>query len=115
MLKISSTDVRNILSMVPDLLREQQSKIASLEETVSRYERKERVEKIANAMEAKNLNSELSHEEKIRSLMNADDRYLDVTEEAVNMQPKQIALGTLDKQAGNSINAFTAFVEELID
>lgn len=115
MLKISSTDVRNILSMVPGLLRDQQEKIASLESQVAHYERKERAEKIAQAMEAKNLNSELSYEEKVQNLMNADDRYLEVTEEAVNMQPKQIAFGTLDKQAGNAVDAFTAFVEGLSD
>jgi hypothetical protein len=38
---------------------------------------------------------------------------LDVTEEAVNMQPRQLGFGTLDKQAGNTIDAFSAFFEEL--
>ena len=97
--------------MVPPLLRDLQEKCASLEEQVAHYERKERVEKIAQQMEVKSLRPELSYNEKVQSLMNADN--LEVIEEAVQMQPKQIGFGTLDKQAGNAIDAFTAFVEQL--
>lgn len=115
MQKVSHTDIKNVLSLVPSMLRDLNEKCASLSQKVAFYERKERVEKIAQAMEVKSLRPELSYEEKIESLMNSEDDKLNVIEEAVNMQPTQIGFGTLDKQAGNSVDPLFTFIEQLND
>jgi len=111
--KLSSSDVRNILSDVPGILRSLNEKCASLQEKLAYYEKKERVIKIATAMQEKNLNPDISYQDKVETLMNYNDHKLDVAEEAVSINPRQIELGSLDKQAANSIDAQTAFFEAL--
>lgn len=113
--KISSSDVKNILADVPGILRTLNEKCASLQNKVAYFEKKERVEKIAKVMEQKNLNPDLAYEDKVNALMNYNDRQLDVAEEAASMNPRQMELGSLDKQASNSIDANTAFFEELLN
>lgn len=113
--KLSSSDVKNILADVPGILRTLNEKCASLQDKVAYYEKKERVEKIAKVMEVKNLNPDLNYEDKVTNLMNFNEHQLDVAEEAASMNPKQIELGSLDKQAANSIDANIAFFEELLN
>lgn len=109
--KLSSTDVKNILAEVPPLLRELNEKNAALQEKLAFYKKKERVEKIANEMQVKNLHPELSYEEKVNKLMQKDN--LNVVEEAIGMQAPQVGFGLLDKEAGNTDNALLSFYEGL--
>lgn len=113
--KLSSTDVKNILAEVPPLLRAMNEKCAALEEELTHYKKKERVEKIAQQMEGKNIRSDLSFNEKVENLMTLPDNKLDTTEEAVQMQPSQIGFGMLDKKANYNTDAVSAFYEGLSD
>ncbi len=111
--KLSTTDVTNILAEVPPLLRSLNEKCASLTEKVAYYEKKERVEKIAQEMQEKNLRPDLSYKEKVDAIMQKDN--LDVVEEAIGMNAPQVGFGLLDKQAGNTVDPIAAFYEGLSD
>jgi hypothetical protein len=115
MQKLSSQDVKTVLSEVPTVIRTLNEKVASLAEKVAFYEKKIRVEKIAQQMEVKNLNSHLSIGEKIDGLMNEPDGNLDSIERAVEMNPKQIEFGLLDKTASASLDVSSTFAEELFN
>jgi RPA family protein len=112
--KLSSLDVKRILSDVPTLIRDLNEKVASLSEKVAYYEKKNRVEKIAQQMESKNLNSHLTYDEKVQGLMNEVDGNLDSIERAVEMNPKQIEFGLLDKTASGMLDPNRTFAEELL-
>lgn len=110
--KLSSTKVAEVLSQVGPTLRAQQAEIQALQEKVAHFEKKERVEKIASQMEAKNLNPGTSYEEKVESLMGSDD--LNVVEKAIEYSAPQIKLAALSDDPGNSHDAETAFVQGIL-
>jgi hypothetical protein len=103
--KISHNKVAAVLSTVPNMLRglaqERDTlleKNAQLQAQVAEFERRERVEKIAKAADAKGIDSlGESHEEKVASIENAVDRgrSLDVMEEAVKMSAANGSLASL--------------------
>jgi ribosomal protein S7 len=68
---------------------------------VASYEKRERVEKIAKAMESKGLESELSFEEKVAGLSKRDN--LDVVEEAVGMSAPQMKIASVHDDGTGSI------------
>ncbi len=110
--KISSVKVAEILSQVGPVLRSQQAEISSLKEKVAFYEKRERVEKIAYEMTAKNLDPDTSHAQKVEALMGRDN--LDVVEEAIEMSAPQIKLAALSDDPGNPSTAEDAFVAGIV-
>lgn len=113
--KLSSTKVAEVLAQVPIALRAQQEKIAELQEKVASYEKRDRVTKIASAMQSKNLDPETSYEEKVSSLMGRDD--LDVYEKAIDLSAPQIKVASLsdDPSSGNGANAEDVFAAGLME
>lgn len=105
--KLSSIKVAEILRQVGPTLRAQQAEIVNLKEKVAFFEKKARVENIASTMEAKSLDPDTTHEEKIERLMANDD--LDVVERAIEMSAPQIKLAALSDDPGNPSNAEDAF------
>jgi hypothetical protein len=67
--KLSSTKVAEVLAQVPVALRAQQEEIAQLKEKIAHYEKRDRVIKIASAMQTKNLDPDTSYDEKVENLM----------------------------------------------
>lgn len=118
--KLSSTKVAEVLSQIGPALQASQEKIASqnetiaeLKEKIAQYERRDRVTKIANQMQAKNLNPDSTLDEKIESLMGADD--LDVVEKAIDYSAPQIKVASLSDHSGNASDAESSFVAGLME
>lgn len=111
--KLSSTKVAEVLAQVPVALRAQQEKIASLEEKIASFEKRDRATKIASAMQTKNLSPDTSYEEKVASLMERDD--LDVYEKAIDLSAPQIKLAALSDHPSNATNAEDAFLAGLME
>lgn len=111
--KLSSTKVAEVLAQVPVALRAQQAEIAELKEKIAHFEKRDRVVKIASAMQTKNLDAETSYEEKVASLMDSDN--LDVVEKAIEFSAPQVKLAALSDHPGNPSNAEDAFVAGLLD
>lgn len=111
--KLSSTKVAEVLAQVPIALRAQQEKIAALQEKVAHYEKRDRVTKLASVMQTKNLNPDSTYEEKVASLMEADN--LDVYEKAVDLSAPQIKLASLSDDPGNPSTAEDKFFADLMD
>lgn len=110
--KLSSVKVAEVLAQVPVALRAQQEEIASLKEKIAHYEKRDRVVKIASAMQAKNLDTETSYDEKVENLMGSSD--LDVVEKAIELSAPQIKLASLSDHPGNPSNAEDAFAAGLL-
>ncbi len=109
MLKFSSFDVKNVLSAGADIIEDQQNKLDVLSAKVAFYEKEKRAIKLAEIMEDKGLNSGLTYEEKIDSLMNHAN--LDVVEEALDMEPARLAkVATLDSQ-GTSTESYLRMIQ----
>jgi len=107
--KLSSDKVAGVLAQVPAVLRAQQEKIASLQEKIAFYERRDRATKIASDMTRKNLDSETDIEQKIDALMRPDAN-LDVIEKAVEMSAQQVKLASLSEDyPGNASDASSRF------
>lgn len=110
--KLASTKVAEVLSQVGPALRSLNEENKTLKEKVAFFERRERVEKIASVMDAKNLDPETSHDEKVQRLMVSDD--LDVVEKAIDLSAPQIKLAALSDHPGNSTDAESAFVAGIL-
>ncbi len=110
--KLSSTKVAEVLAQVPVALRAQAEEIASLKEKVAHYEKRDRVVKIASAMQQKNLDPETSYDDKIENLMGSDN--LDVVEKAIELSAPQVKLAALSDHHGNPSNAEDAFAAGLL-
>ncbi len=110
--KLSSEKVADVLSQVGPALRALSSENQSLKEKVAFYERRERATKIASEMEAKNLDPDSSHDEKIQRLMENED--LDVVEKAIDMSAPQIKLAALSDDPGNASDAADIFAAGIL-
>ena len=113
MIKISHDQFREILSDTSSALRSLNSENIALTEKLAYYQKRERVEKIANEMQRKSLDPGTPYEEKIRGLM--DEGNLDVIEKAVSLQPRQIKVASLDGGPGNASNAATQFASDILN
>jgi hypothetical protein len=111
--KLSSTKVAEVLAQVPVALRAQQEEIAQLKEKIAHYEKRDRVIKIASAMQTKNLDPDTSYDEKVENLMGSDN--LDVVEKAIEYSAPQVKLAALSDHPGNPSNAEDAFIAGLVD
>jgi len=86
MQKISSKDAAALLKQAGAAIRTLTSENAKLLEELDGIRRDQRIDKIAEDMEDKGLNQELTREQKIASLREAN---LDVAEEAIKMAAPQ--------------------------
>lgn len=111
--KLSSTKVAEVLSQVPIALRALSQENQELKEKIAQFEKRDRVTKIAYAMDEKNLNPDTSFDEKVAVLMQSDD--LDVYEKAIDLAAPQIKLAALSDHPGNPSNAEDAFVASLME
>ncbi len=112
MKKLASTKVAEVLSQVGPALRNLSAENQALKEKVAFYEKRERVEKLANIMESKNLDPDSTHDEKVEQLMASDD--LNVVEKAIDLSAPQIKLAALSDHPGNAANAEAAFVAGIL-
>lgn len=113
--KLSSTKVAEVLAQVPIALRAQQQEIAELKEKIAGYQKRDRVTKIASAMQTKNLDPDTSYDDKVELLMGRDD--LDVYEKAIDLSAPQIKVASLSDQpgSGGGANAEDAFAAGLLE
>lgn len=104
-----------LLNLAGDTLLEQQSTIESLETKLAAYEKTERVTKIAQEMETKGLNEDLTFEQKVAALGSAEN--LSVQEAAVKMAaPQGNILGDASEVPGNGgMHPFVAFIAGVDD
>jgi hypothetical protein len=107
MKKISSEDAAATLAQVGPTLRALSAENSDLRTKVAHYEKRDRAEKIASQMEAKQLDPETTHGQKVDTLMDQDN--LDVVEQAVEMSAPQIKLASISDHAGNPSDAKSAF------
>jgi hypothetical protein len=95
--KISQAQVGQMMKLASVNLRALSEENQSLKQKVSHYEKRERVGRIATAMEAKSLEPELSYEEKVAGLLQRDN--LDVVEEAVGLAAPQMKLASVHEDS----------------
>lgn len=110
--KLSSDDVQGTLAQVGPTLRALSEQNSHLKEKLAHYEKRERVAKLASAMQNKGLNPESTMEEKVAALMQRDN--LHVIEEAVNMSAPQIKLAEVSDRPGSATDAASAFAAALL-
>lgn len=91
--KISHAEVGQMMKMSADSLRALSEENQELKSKVAHYEKKDHAEKIANLMEDKSIESELSYSEKVAALMKRDN--LSVVEEAVGLTASQAKLASV--------------------
>lgn len=111
--KIAGEKAAEVLRQVGPALRALSGENTTLKEKLAFYEKKERVEKIASSMDAKNLEPELSHEEKVERLMGQDD--LDVVSKAVDMSAQQVKLASISDYPDSGHDAKTAFESAIME
>ena len=107
MTKLSSEAVGNVLSQVGPALRALSEENQALRVKVAHYEKRDRCEKIASKMEAKQLDPDSNYQEKVAALMEQDN--LDVVEQAISMSAPQIKLAEVSDHTGNPSDAKSAF------
>lgn len=112
MIKFLSEQVQVVAMQAAQALRHLSAENTQLKEKVAFYERQNRAEKIAFDMEAKNLEPELTYQEKVAKLMTSDN--LDVVERAVGLAAQQVKLASLSDSPGNSTDAVTAFEQGIL-
>ncbi len=110
--KLSAQKTAEVLRQVGPTLRALSSENEALKEKLAGYEKRHRVEKLASEMDAKNLEPELSHEEKVEKLMKQPD--LDVVEKAVDMSAQQVKLASVSDFPGDGNDALTAFESAIL-
>lgn len=105
--KISSDEAAATLAQVGPALRALSAQNVALQEKVAHFELRDRAEKIASQMEAKQLDPDTSHEQKVESLMENPD--LSVVEKAIEMSAPQMKLASISDHAGSPSDARSAF------
>lgn len=111
MQKISSKDASALLKQAGASIRHLVEENQQLKQKLATQDRDRRVVKLAQEMEEKGLNNELTLAEKVAHLRKAPD--LDVTEQAVKLASAQgHVLGGIDPdEPGNSPHPFETFIE----
>jgi len=102
----------SVIRKMAAALQEKDALIADLQVKVAGYEGETRIRKIASTMEERNLNSELSFEEKCASLReNLTEGSLDSVEKAVEMAaPGNVKMASVsDEDSGAHLDALTLF------
>ena len=110
MQKISSKDASALLKSAGASIRQLVEENQGLKEKLAHQERDRRVIKLAQEMEEKGLNNELTLAEKVAHLRKAPD--LNVTEQAVKIASAQgHVLGDIGDEPGNGASPFETFIE----
>lgn len=104
MIKISSEQAKTVLAEASSVIRSQINTIQEYETKLAFLLKKERCEKIAEAMEEKGIYPELQLKEKIASLVTKDDKQLDKIEGAIEFQPELSKVASLDDKTANAID-----------
>jgi hypothetical protein len=107
MIKLSSAQVQAVATQAAQALRHLSAENEQLKEKVAFYQRQDRAEKIASVMMEKNLDPELTYQEKVAKLMANGN--LDVVEEAVGLAAQQVKLAALSDIPGSATDAASAF------
>ena len=109
MQKISSQDAKTVLKQASAAIRHLTRENQDLAQKLAQVEQERRITKIAQEMEAKGLNSDLTLEEKVAQLRGTN---LSVVEEAVKMSAPNIKLASVsDDMAGaTAASAFENFI-----
>lgn len=120
--KISAEKAAQVYAEVPGVLRalaaerdELKEKLASATAELNELKKRDRIEKIAKAMEEKGLDQETTHEDKVARIEKAAAaKGLDVIEEAVGLTAPQRPLGSLgdEIEVGNGANMLEAYLME---
>lgn len=109
--KISSKDAAQLLKQAGAAIRHLAHENQDLQTKVASFEHEKRAQAIARSMEEKGLNADLTFEQKVANLMDAD---LNVTEQAVKLAASQkLGLGHVDDdgpQTSNSTSAFEHYI-----
>ncbi len=113
MKKLASDKVAATLSQVGPTLRALSEENQTLKEKVAAFQKRDRVEKIATRMEAKQLDPSSSHEEKVAALLEHGD--LNVVDKAIDLSAPQIKLASVSDHPGNPSSASDAFAVGLMD
>jgi hypothetical protein len=111
MSNISSKDAQGVLKQAAVAIRTLTNENDGLKQKIAEFEREEKIAEIAREMESKNLNNELTFEEKLAALREAKD--LNVTQEAVKLAAPQgglLARTTSDEIPGGGTSAFEHFI-----
>lgn len=119
--KISAAQAVQVYSEVPSVLRalvterdELKTKLASAESSLADYEKHDRIEKIARAMETKQVDIGSSFDEKVERIKEAADkgRSLDAIEEAVDMTAPNGQFAKLGsaEEVGHGANALESYL-----
>jgi hypothetical protein len=93
MQKISNVEASQMMKLAAENLRGLSEENQELREKVASYQKRERAEKIATAMEEKGLEPTLSLQEKVAGILQRDD--LDVLETAVGLTAPQMKLASV--------------------
>jgi hypothetical protein len=112
MIKLSSEQVQAVAGQAAQALRHLSAENTQLKEKVAFYQRQDRAERIASVMETKNLDSDLTYQEKVAKLMTGGD--LDVVEQAVGLAAQQVKLAALSDVPGNATDAASAFEQGIL-
>lgn len=83
--KISSAQAATVLRQAGTTIRKQAAENTILQQKVAAYENKERCEKIARALETKNMHDELTFEEKVAHLSDLPAEEMSAYEKAVDL------------------------------
>lgn len=115
MIKLSSENIKGTLLEASSVIRDQLSKIASLEEKVASYQKKERCEKIARDMNRKNINPDMSLEEKVAELVTKEAAELDKIEAATELVTPGMNNFELDRteKTASTVDAKLKLFQEL--
>jgi hypothetical protein len=108
--KISSRDAAALLKQAGVGIRTLMKENQDLKEKLASRDRDDRILKLAREMEEKNLSQDLTLEEKVASLRQADD--LEVTEKAIKLAaPQGRVFGDLSDQPGQgNVSALENFI-----
>jgi len=106
--KISSQKAKALLKQAGAAIRNLVDENRDLKEKIAAKERDERIVKIAQEMEEKGLNDELTIEAKVAALKEVEN--LDVTEEAIKLASPQSNMFGLSEIPGNGTHPFEHFV-----
>lgn len=98
LLKVAAQNVRSLSKDNQELVTQRDGLLSK----IAHFEKKERAEKIANLMEEKGVQTELSFSEKVASLLSGE-RDLAVVEEALHMGAPQIKVASVDEDSNVAV------------
>lgn len=117
MQKISGVQADQMMKLAAENLRALSEENQVMREELTSYHKRDQVTKIAQAMEEKGLEPELTLDQKIEGLLKRDD--IDVVEQAVGLAAPQMKLasvhdeGTVEVEGGTESQAEAQFVANL--